>query len=72
MKESISISLRVSRGLLERLEKAGHRETRSRSSQIKHYIRQGLERDGFLSGDELDQGEKPSGLTLDSLNLRER
>jgi hypothetical protein len=48
MDPGVKFSTYLSDHLFEALEVARKDQTRSRSAQIAHYVKQGLKRDGFL------------------------
>lgn len=54
-----NISIRIPENIRVEVERASEEQTRSRSAQIVHYIKQGLIRDGFLDDRDNRKPEAP-------------
>jgi hypothetical protein len=50
----VKFSIHMSGWLFAALERAHTEQTRSRSAQIAHYVKQGLKRDGYLPSTETE------------------
>lgn len=44
------VAMRMPRDILEALRRSGTRHRRDRTSEVLHYVEEGLIRDGFLPG----------------------